>query len=231
MQHLSTVVLIVALLAAPLAYIAEQTAFTTWHSRLIIPELEPLPPRHTPRYADGTIVPPVITQDLQLTALDNPVLLAFTTHIPPHVTVTIGPGTMLYAHEFTQLNVAGSLILNGTASQPVAFDTNELHPLNQTWGGISIVEGGEVIINHARLMHATPALACLPGSRLSASDVDIEQAALGLYTESAGCQLAHSRIRSFRDGIVAVRASPDIRDTTITAGHTSMRQIKSSFGF
>ncbi|MBI4022451.1 MAG: hypothetical protein HY372_03765 [Candidatus Andersenbacteria bacterium] len=224
MQHLSTVVLMAALLAAPLAYAAEQTAFTTWHNRLIIPEFEPLPPRHTPRYADGTFVPPIITQDLQLTADNNPVLLAFAIYIPPHITVTIGPGTTLYAHEFAQLNVAGSLIINGAASHPVVFDTNETHPLNQVWGGVSLVAGGEAIINHARFRHATPALACLPGSRLSASAVDIEQTALGLYTESASCQLVHSRLRSFRDGIIAINVAPPNNRTTIIAKNAAIRK-------
>lgn len=225
MRHLSTIALTAALLAAPLAVVAEHADFKTWHDRLVFPELEPEPSRHTPRFADGTLLPPTITANLELTAADNPVLLPFTTLIPAHVTVTVGPGTALYAHEFASLSVAGRLLVNGTVSQPVTFTTNELHPLNQVWSGVIVTDGGQATLAHTRLQHGTPTITCLPGSRLTAQHVDISDTSLGSFAASDSCSVSLSRIRSRRDGVTSFGADPQLRHTDITAGHTPVRLI------
>lgn len=227
MRHLSTIVLTVALLAAPLAVVAEHAAAKTWHSRLAIPDLEPA--RHTPRFTDGTWLPPVITSNLELTADDNPVLLPFTTHIPAHVTVTVGPGTAVYAHEFASLSVTGRLLVNGAARQPVTFASNELHPVNQVWSGLTLADGSQATLTHTRLQHSTPALTCLPGSRLTATGVDISETSLGMFAASSHCRLSSSRIRSRRDGVISLGADPQLRDTNITAGHSPVRLIDKIF--
>ena len=144
MKHLSTTILLCALLLLPLAAIAEHADLKVWNERLAWPNLEPEPDRHTPRYTDGTLLPPTITGDVVLTAADNPVLLPSTTRIERGASLTLMPGTLIAAHEFAALQVAGTLTVNGSDNAPVVFASNELHPENQVWNGVLAEENSKV---------------------------------------------------------------------------------------
>ena len=157
-KHLSTTLLVTALILLPIAIWAEQVDSKVWYNRLAIPEFEPKPNKHTPRHADGTILPPIIKKDLRLTPNNNPVLLTAVTHIAPGATVTVDPGTNFYAHEFARLIVEGTLNLNGTLANPITLTSNEVHPLNQTWGGLVVTNTGRANITHAKFRYSSPAI-------------------------------------------------------------------------
>lgn len=221
MRDLSTTLLLSALLLLSLAIWAETANSKVWNSRLVFPDLITEPRRHTPQHTTGTFLPSSIAQDLTLTPADNPILLTATTRIAPRVTLTLSPGTTVYAHEFAGLTVLGQLIIGSPSNQPVLLTSNELHPLNQTWSGITVTEGGGATITNAVFRYASPALTCLPGSQATLTNSHITNTALGVFTASPPCRLNHSRINSTRDGLVAIDTKPQILDTTINARHST----------
>ena len=222
MKYLSTALLVVAFILLPIAIWAEQADSKVWYNRLAIPEFEPGPNRHTPRHADGTILPPIIRKNLRLTLNDNPVLLTATTRIIPGVTVTADPGTDFYAYEFAQLIVEGTLSLSGTPTNPITLTSNEVHPLNQTWGGIVITNTGQANITHTKFRYGSPAITCLPSSHTVVTDTLIEIGSLGLFTASRTCSITNSTIRGVRDGVTAIGVEPQVTNTIITASHSDI---------
>ncbi len=222
MRHLSTALLITFILLLPIFIWAERTNAEVWQNRLAIPSFENEPNRHTPVHFAGTFLPPTINHDLTLTSTDNPILLTTTTRIAPNATLTLKPGTTIYAHEFASLIIAGQLIAQGSAKQPIQFISNETHPLNQTWGGITVTENGQTNITQALFRHASPALTCLPDSSANLSNVHIKDTSLGVFTMSPTCRISHSRINSTRNGIVAVGVEPSVIDTKIFAADNNI---------
>ena len=229
MKDLSTTIIIAALLLLPLAIWSETADFEVWNNRLVIPTLTPEPNRHTPRNDAGTFLPPVIEESLTLTPADNPILLTTTTRISPNATVILTPGTAVYAHEFAGLIVAGHLVAEGTAAQPIQFISNEVHPLNQTWSGITVTKDGQLTITHADLHQASPAFTCLTGSNASLSNVHITDTSLGIFTTTPDCRLSYSRINSTRDGIVAIGVAPTVAHTKIFAAHGNIVKYVRTF--
>lgn len=226
MKDLSTAVIIAALLLLPLAVWGETADLKVWNNRLVIPTLTPEPNRHTPRHVAGTFLPPVITENITLTPADNPVLLTTTTRIVPDVTVILTAGTAVYAHEFAGFVVAGHLIAAGTPARPIQFSSNEVHPLNQTWSGLTAAWGGKLTITHANFRHASPAFTCLAGSHASLSNIHITDTSLGIFTTTPDCRLSYSRLNSTRDGIIARGVEPYVLDTTINARHHNKTYVR-----
>lgn len=225
MKDLSTTIIIAALLLLPLAVWSETADFEVWNNRLAIPTLTPEPNRHTPHYSAGTFLPPIIKESLTLTPADNPILLTTTTRVSPNVTVTLTAGTAVYAHEFAGLIVAGRLIAAGTAAQPIQFASNEVHPLNQTWSGITATKDGQLTITHTNLHHASPAFTCLTGSSASLSNIHITDTSLGIFTATPDCRLSYSRINSTRDGIITIGVEPAVAHTKISAARNDIVKI------
>ena len=222
MRHLSTVLLIGSMVLLPLLIWVEQTNAEVWQNRLAIPFFTEEPDRHTPVHFAGTFLPSAINNDLTLTPTDNPILLTTTTRISPNATLTLAPGTTVYAHEFAGIIVAGQLIAQGSTKQPIQFFSNEAHPLNQTWGGITVVKDGQAVIKHAAFHHASPALTCLIDGQAALTDSHISNTALGVFTMSPACRISRSRINSTRDGIVAVNTEPAVLSTEISAARTDI---------
>lgn len=187
MKDLSTTLLIITLLLLPLTVWGETGNSKTWNNRLVIPYLITEPSRHTPLHTTGTFLPPTIDHDLTLTPADNPVLLTAVTRIDPNATLNLAPGTIVYAHEFAGIEVAGKLVVQGTDQQPVLFTSNELHPLNQTWSGITVTKEGQATIAHAIFHHASPALTCLNGSHAILTNTHITDTILAVFNTSPNC--------------------------------------------
>lgn len=229
MRNLSTVLLIGFILLLPLLAWAEHTNAEIWQNRLAIPFFKDQPNRHTPAHSIGTFLPPTINRDLTLTPTDNPVLLTTTTRIAPGTTLTLTPGTKIYAHEFASLTVAGQLIAQGSTKQPINFFSNEVHPLNQTWGGIIISENGQATIAQVTFQHASPALTCQAGSHATITNTQITDTSLGIFTTTPSCLINDSRISSTRNGIVAINIEPTITNTKISAANHDILKKQSTY--
>lgn len=200
---LSSLLLTLGLLAVPLLIQVEREAPHTWQQRLILPLFEEEVARHTPRHVTGTFLPATIATSRTLTAADNPIIVTGPTRIAPGAVLTLAPGTQLFFHEFGSLVVAGDLVATGTAGQPISFLTNEQHPLNQVWGGITFTGKSVSRLAHVRIEDASPGISCLAGSRLHAQGVTILRGSMGIFTQSTTCQFIDTIVNGARDGIVA----------------------------
>lgn len=225
---ISSLAVVVVLLGLPFLMWSERAAGTTWVERLVIPHIEETPDRHTPRFSQGTYLPPVVTRDTTLNATQNPILVAHTTRIPAGVTLTVTPGVQFYFHEFATLVVEGELMLGGTDESPITLSSNELHPANQLWNGIIFMPGSSAGITGTTIQQATPAISCLPSSHVRIGKSRLVQATTGVFTKSSDCHITDSTIQASQYGVIAVDVEPVLTNTTITAGKTPVHHTQAS---
>lgn len=223
MKRLSTTLFIVALMLLPAASVFESQAFSTWNKRLAIPEFESRPNRHTPKYFVGTFLPSKIYKDTTLSADNNPIIITSKTDVQTGITLTLEPGTLLYANENAGLSISGHLIAKGTQNKPIRFSSNEEHPLNQTWLGISVVSNGIATIEHIIIEDASPAISCLAESHASVSSSKITKTVMGAFIASHNCSIINTVIRSLQDGIIVIDANPTLLNNTITANKNDIK--------
>lgn len=205
----------------------EDQALPTWNSRLVIPSFVSEPNLHTPKHFVGTFLPPVIKKNLTLSAEDNPVLLTTETHIASGITLTLNPGTHLLVSENVSLLVSGSFIVKGSENMPVVISSNEEHPQNQMWLGISVESGGVTTIEHAVIEDASPAVSCLKGSSTKITNTEIRRGTLGIFQEDVNCIIENSFINGALNGIVSTDATPQITNTTIHTAGEDLQEITS----
>jgi hypothetical protein len=217
MRSAATWLISLILILSPGLMFMQRAANTAWAERLALPQLVAGPHRHTPRYFSGTFLPPVITKDTTLTAAHNPVILPHTTHVASGATLILEPGVEIWAHEFAALTIEGVLISRGTNEQPVRFESNELHPDNQFWGGLIFEPGSVGTVTYTRLTNASPGVSCLADSRVAITDTTILNSSVGVYTASPTCTLTRGNLRGVRVGVAAQGVEPAITDTVISA--------------
>ncbi len=225
MNNFSKVLAGAVLILLPLAGWVQTTATAAWRNRLAVPNLTGEPRRHTPLYHYGTFLPPVITRDTTIPPSAGPVLLAGTTRIAPGVSLFLPAGTRLYASEFSGLVVEGLLTVQGTKERPALLSSNEQHPLNQVWSGITVKKGGRAVITQTAIHFAAPALTCLPGSTASLDQSRIADTPTAIYSAAPGCEITRSRIHSTRYGIVAAGVKPKIEDTQFYAARGDIIKV------
>lgn len=222
----ASLILAAILVLLPVAMWAEKRAPIVWQERLLIPRFEADVARHTAYFSGGVHLPRRVRSNLTLSAHGGPYVLDAVTTIPAGVALTIEAGTTILAREFSALDVTGELFVPGTPSQPVEFTTNEVHPDNQTWGGIVVNTGGRAIVRHAHVRHAAPALTCLAGSHVRADNLDIQYGAVGVFVATDDCTLQHSTIRGVREGVVAVTDNVNLADVAIGARRQAIRLLE-----
>jgi hypothetical protein len=226
-RYLPSLILSFLLLFLPLAAAIERHYPRLWQERLILPDIIPDISRHTPLHYTGTFLPPVISRDRNLTPENNPVILSHLTRVPSGVTLTLAPGTQIYAHEFAGLNIEGNLIAAGNAVKPIVFTTNEEHPRNQLWNGISLEPGSRAELLFVAIQHASPAITCLADSRLNASNININVASTGIFSLSPNCNFRDSVLTHVRHGIVTSYPLSQLNNMDISAS----RQAIFNFSF
>jgi hypothetical protein len=229
MKWLSTTLLTAAFVLLPAAAVIESQAYPTWHNRLALPEFKTEPNRHTPKHFAGTFLAPTIKTDTTLTAENNPILLTSTTQVQSGATLTFAPGTRLYANENASLLVSGQLVAKGFENKPIWFLSNEDHPLNQTWLGISVTSGGTANIEHTIIEDASPAISCLTESQTSISNSKITKTVMGAFIASHNCSVTDTVIRSLRDGIVVAGTNPVLLNNVITAKKDKIKKINTKY--
>lgn len=185
----ATALATLALLALPLAVVAERALSRVWTERLLWPPVVLEVPRHIPRTPTGTYLPPRIRADRTLRPADNPIILVGTTTVAAGATLTLAPGTVLAAHEFAALVVEGTLEAPGTAAQMITMMSNESHDANRLWLGVRFAPGSQGALTHVRIVDAAPALTCLPGSRVAVANSRLVGQSLAAFIQSPTCHL------------------------------------------
>lgn len=225
-QQLSTYLIILVLATFPLAIWLERTQPKLWQQRLFLPDFTHEGNLHTPVYAEGTFLPPSITEDVVFTSDQNPIIVARTVTIAPQAHITFEPGTHIYVHEYGRLDIAGTLTSRGTETSPVRFTTNEDNIINRTWSGISFSPESNGTINHTNIQHASPGITCEPRAQVKITDTIIEHGNLGFYTQSPNCQISDSEIRYTTNGIISIGAKPSIQNITIKAKRNDIQTFE-----
>lgn len=222
MRHLPTLLITLTLLLVPIAIVIEHQFPADWQSRLYLPEFIVPPDYHTPLFTSGTTLPPVIRENMILTADQNPFLLTSATHINPSVTVTIQAGVTIFAAENASLIVNGRLIAHGTNALPITFQSNEKHPLNQTWLGVIAEPQSSVSLQHVSISDASPAVSCLSDSQVSIKQTRLYRGSVGLFQSKSPCRLTDSFINGPTIGLVSIDTLPQVINSLIIAKHSDI---------
>lgn len=201
-QRASSVILIVALILIPSIWWLERAQPDLWKERLFLPNLEEVTNKHTPLFSTGRRLPATVAANLTLSPQDNPVIIEGATTIPAGVTLTIQPGTHIYAAEFGQLHVNGKILAQGTPEKEITFATNEVHPLNTTWNGIVLAGNSESAFEYVYITNASPGITCEANSRAAITRVIIKQASMGIFTASPGCIIQDVHFGGVREAII-----------------------------
>ncbi|MCO6411406.1 MAG: right-handed parallel beta-helix repeat-containing protein [Thiogranum sp.] len=115
-------------------------------------------------------------------------------HVPAGVTLTIPAGATLRFPINLELSVAGTLLVAGTAAEPVVFTSNKATPAAGDWAGIKITSGATgVVIDHAQ----------------------IEYASNGITFTGAGGMLSNSVIENNHSGVSITDGSPTVQGNSI----------------
>lgn len=152
------------LLLVPVFAWVEHREPKVWNDRLVIPDIEKKVDRHTPLYSEGTFLPPIIEDRLELFETDNPVILYDSTRVAADSTLVLHEGVQLFASEFTSISVEGVFEIRGTDAHEVILTTNEKNVANRVWSGIHFYPGSRGTITHASIRHAYPPVSCAVGA-------------------------------------------------------------------
>jgi|SRR5581483_830554 len=226
-NYVPAILLSALLLLVPLGIIIENLRPDIWNARLWLAMLVPEPNRHTPQYTNGTYLPPVITKDTTLTASGSPIVVAGTIRVPAGVTLTIEPGTAIYAAEFSEIDIEGTLRALGTAQTPITLSTNEVHPLNQVWNGLIFRPGSAGTISYTTIAHGAPAISCLATAVVQGDHLTLTDTLTDVFTTSPRCAFTNSVLRSWQDGVIAIGFDPTLTNTKIFAARELIRKIAS----
>lgn len=213
-------------MSVPLAVVVEEGAAQTWSNRLAMPAFKLEPSRHTPLHFEGTFLPPEIKKDMKLTKEDNPVIMRESVRVADGTKVEFGPGVHVYAGENTGIKVAGELLMEGEKSSRIILTTNEVHPFNKVWSGITVENGGVTELDNVEIKHASPAVSCSDGSRVEARKIKITQTVTGIYVDGGKCLIEDSVVRSKRYGVVSVGAKPDLIGNVVTAAKDKVKLVE-----
>jgi hypothetical protein len=220
-KTLSSLFLSLAIAALPAAAWFEKAERKVWESRLLIPELTFEPNRHTPLVIDGTYLPSIIKENTTFTLTQSPLILTKKTRIPQNVSITINPGVNIYTHEFSGIEVEGTLVAAGQADAPIVFFSNEQHPLNQTWNGITFTAGSQGQINYVQIHQSDPAITCSRDSRVTVANSKLNSHSLAAFIASNNCSFTTNLIKSQHDGINVIGAQFDLNNNSFkTKQHT-----------
>lgn len=133
--------------------------------------------------------------------------------VPAGVSLTINPGVTLLFDDsgIYSLNVWGTLIVNGSAENPVRFDSIKATPAAGDWGSIYLGAGSLATLNHALIEHGGALTAALyaEGSQVSFNAGEIGwSAGHGLLARDTDITLTDSAIHdSALEGVRVVAAT------------------------
>jgi len=223
--RLSSILLSIVLIASPLYFGGEYFFGDSWNSPFAVKPVDQEIAEGTLKFTSGTKIPSVISAPTVYTSEDNPLLLTGTVEILPNATVSFEPGTIIAASEFASIFVRGRLQTNGTSTKPVLFESNLMHPDQQTWSGILALNQSHVDLLHTKISHGAPAISCLPGSTLTGEGVDINLSLTGVYIESSQCNLSNSDIQVFVNETVTRDPNFAFTDIHISAGEVEAYQL------
>ncbi len=121
-------------------------------------------PFHTPVHETGFVIPHTIDHALTIGPDQGTIILQDTVTISLSGSLTILPGTTIFAHEYAAIRVQGRLDAVGTRAEPVQFLSNERNEQNKHWSGILYEQGSGGSIQQAIFHHASPSVSCQAGA-------------------------------------------------------------------
>lgn len=148
-----------------------------------------------------TLIPPVVTGDLELTAAGSPYTSDGSILVESGASLTIGPGVIVRLPESADVVVRGHLSINGTENDPVWI---EPRVASKPWGAIAFMEAdGESRLSHVVLRGGSlgadplkqPAAISNHRSALVIEHADIESAAT-IFARGGSTVLRSSRVHS-----------------------------------
>ncbi len=134
----------------------------------------------TPAYPGESLNGP-ITANRTIPAGDHRIL--GNVIVNPGVTLTLAPGAIVKVAAGYKLQVAGSLLAQGSATQRVAFGSAAFSQAKGEWFGIEVLSTGSVTLNYTRIENATYGVK-FAGGQGTVTHSLIRFCTYGLYVEA-----------------------------------------------
>ncbi len=138
--------------------------------------------------------------------------------VPAGATLTLPAGLILTMQsEDSGLSVYGSLVAAGSLASPVLLTSSDDTPAT-VWDGIVVYSGGEVVLEHTTLRHASAGSAqlALDGGIGELTDVTLEQGVLGALVENSDLTIVDSALSGHTGrAIQAVNSSLALTGTNL----------------
>jgi len=177
-------------------------------------------PIPTGNYSDGTTGP--------WTQVGSPYIVSGMVTVPAAQRLTIFPGVVV---KFDQgggigMTVVGTLVVNGTISEPVNLTSNALTPASGDWDSITI--NGNSVLDYVNISYATQGIAST--SSVSINDSFIEHCGDGVAIGGGSAWLRDTLVNDTTNGLTASSGSSVVfENSSVTnVGTTDISQTGTS---
>ena len=172
----------------------------------------------------------VLAEDTQLR---GEVLVEGSLTVPPQVTLTVEPGTVVRfrrgpAPQVAVLLVQGRIVVNGTNDNPVSFLPE--HPQSQAgnWLGIMLLASEKKnLLEHVRIEGAEIGIEA-SFSTLTVRDLFLRNSGVGLKLVDSIAQIHHAHINACSLGMELRESEVDLRQTVLGGNRQGMLLQRSS---
>lgn len=162
------------------------------------------------------------------TVWEKEITLTEDTLVPPGVTLSVRPGTVIkvspaettktdpeFISPLVEITVRGRIIVEGSVDTPIRFSAAETGK-GAEWAGI-LIDGGEALLKNCSISGADSALYLLDG-KLTAVNVSLTDNRYGatLLGKNSTALIKNSRISNNDYGVIITTAEPTLTGTTIS---------------
>ena len=166
-----------------------------------------------PRNQSGTISVDTVWTPAGPGGSNDPYLISGNLTVSAGASLILPTGTVLKFASGVQLQVDGTLLVQGTAANPVVFTSDKATPAAGNWSGIKVNSGAVgVVIDHAQIAYANQGVT-FTGAGGTLSNSVIENNITGIYISDASPAVQGNIVRNNSSfGIFITRLSNPVID-------------------
>ncbi|MCF7801533.1 MAG: right-handed parallel beta-helix repeat-containing protein [Candidatus Marinimicrobia bacterium] len=148
------------------------------------------------------------------------------------VTLSVSAGSILFFTQNSSLVVEGTLVVNGTSKFPTLFAGASSAPGNSYWEGIKVQNGGDIVLNNAKIKDAHRGVSINDNSvanNITVENVEFNNCYTGVYVgEKDDVAVRNCTFNDVRYGVLANYSDLEIKSNSFTGGVIGIRTLYSS---
>jgi hypothetical protein len=167
---------------------------------------------------------PIITGIVDKNITQGTYILRGQATVPQNATVTILPGTTIYAERDARFTVEGKL--NAVKTM---WLSNQVHPSKQYWYGLVASNGGEISLSESNVSNTTAAVTADTRGKVAIKNSVFQNNVVGLVTmPNSTAEITDSKITDSTVGIQIIGGSPLIKNVVFKSLYDGLRIFHSA---